>query len=370
MHLPHALTTVLAFVVVLGVLVFIHELGHYLAARWRGVHAEAFSVGFGRAIWSRTDRRGTVWQVGMLPFGGYVRLHGMGNTYEGDQQAGESAYRRGSAFFEKTVLSRAIVVAAGPVANFVLAVVLFALLFGIAGQVVPRAVVGDVLPGSAAAKAGLRPGDRITAIDGHPVARFEDIQRIVIGSAGRALDMRLARAGASLDLPVTPAAKDPAAAHPVGMLGITSQGIDTHRLSPGAAVLAGVTTSWEIGRQTLAGLWTIIVSGRGSDDLGGPLRIAQLSGQVAELGLASFVNFIALLSINLGLVNLFPVPILDGGHLMFYAAEALRGRPLPERAQAFGQRAGLALIGAMFIFATWNDLTHFGLFRWVAHLIG
>lgn len=370
MHLPHVVTTILAFVVVLGVLVFIHEMGHYLAARWRGVHAEAFAVGFGRAIWSRTDRRGTIWRIGVLPLGGYVKLHGMGSTLEGDQADGELAYRKGQAFFEKSVLSRAIVVAAGPLANFVLAIVLFTLLFGIVGQIVPRPVVGEVLAGSAAAKAGLLSGDRITAIDGTPIKRFEDVQRIVTSAADRVLKVTLTRAGATMDVPVTPSAKDATASRPVGMLGITSQGVDTFRLSPAGAALAGITQSWEIGRQTLAGLWTIISSGRGSDDLGGPLRIAQLSGQVAELGLASFVNFIAVLSINLGLVNLFPVPILDGGHLMFYAAEALRGRPLPQRAQAVGQRAGLALIGAMFVFATWNDLTHFGLFRWVARLIG
>lgn len=368
--MPHALTTVLAFVVVLGVLVFIHEMGHYLAARWRGIHAEAFAVGFGRALWSRTDRRGTVWRVGMLPLGGYVKLHGMTNAFEGDQEAGENAYRQGRAFFEKSVLSRAIVVAAGPLANFALAVVLFTLLFAIAGRVVPRPVVGEVLPGSAAAAAGLQPGDRITGIDGAPITRFEDIQHIVVGAAGRTLTVTLTRGGRTLALPVTPRPRDRAAARPVGMLGITSQGVDTEHLSPGAAVVAGVAQTWEVMRETLSGLWTIIVSGRGSDELGGPLRIAQLSGQVAELGAVSFVNFIALLSINLGLINLFPVPVLDGGHLMFYAAEALRGRPLPERAQAFGQRAGVALIGALFLFATFNDLTHFGLFRWMSRLIG
>ncbi len=368
--MPHALTTVLAFIIVLGVLVFIHEMGHYLAARWRGIHAEAFAVGFGRALWSRTDRRGTVWRIGMLPLGGYVKLHGMTNSFEGDQAAGENAFRQGRAFFEKSVLSRAIVVAAGPVANFALAVVLFTLLFGIAGRVVPRAVVGEVLPGSAAAAAGLQPGDRITGIDGAPINRFEDIQHIVVDAAGRTLSVSVMRGGRTLALPVTPHPRDRAAAHPVGMLGITSQGVDTEHLSPGRALIAGVAQTWTVARETLAGLWTIASTGRGSDELGGPLRIAQLSGQVAELGAQNFVNFIALLSINLGLINLFPVPVLDGGHLMFYAAEALRGRPLPERAQAFGQRAGVALIGALFVFATFNDLTHFGLFRWVSHLIG
>ena len=278
--MPHAITTILAFIVVLGVLVFIHEMGHYLAARWQGIHAEAFAVGFGRALWSRTDRRGTVWRIGMLPLGGYVKLHGMTNAFEGDQAAGENAYRQGRAFFEKRVLSRAIVVAAGPLANFALAVVLFTLLFGVAGRLVP--------------------GDRITGIDGAPVRRFEDIQHVVVDAAGRNLTLAIVRGGQTLALPVTPLPADRAAAHPVGRLGITSQGVDTERLSAGGAVIAGVAQTWEVMRETLAGLWMIVASGRGSDELGGPLRIAQLSGQVAELGAASFVNFIALLSINLG----------------------------------------------------------------------
>ena len=244
------------------------------------------------------------------------------------------------------------------------------MLFGGAGRLVPRAVVGEVLPGSAAAATGLLPGDQITGIDGAPVRRFEDIQHVVVDAAGRTLTLSVTRAGRTLALPVTPLPADRAASHPVGRLGITSQGVDTERLSAGGALVAGVAQTWEVMRETLSGLWMIVASGRGSDELGGPLRIAQLSGQVAELGAASFVNFIALLSINLGLINLFPVPVLDGGHLMFYAAEALRGRPLPERAQAFGQRAGVALIGALFLFATFNDLTHFGLFRWVSRLIG
>jgi regulator of sigma E protease len=366
--LPHALHTLIAFAVVLGVLVFIHEMGHYLAARWRGVHAEAFSIGFGRPLVSWTDRRGTVWRISVLPLGGYVKLHGMANPAEITEQD-RSAFQAGRTFFEKSVISRAIVVAAGPLANFALAIVLFALLFGSVGMSVPLPVVGDVLAGSAAAEAGLVKGDRIEAIGGTPIHDFHGIKAIVLRSPDQTLPLAVQRDGKMLSLTAHIQAKV-SDGERMGMLGITSGAVETHRLGPVQALLAGVTQTWSMTWQTLVGLWHIIASGHGADELGGPLRIAQLSGQVAELGFTSLVNFVAVLSINLGLLNLFPIPVLDGGHLLFFLAEAVRGRPLPPRAQEYGYRAGFALIAGLFVFATLNDLTHLGVFRWMAALIG
>ncbi len=366
--LPHPLEIVVPFVIVLGVLVFIHELGHYLAARWRGVHVEAFSIGFGSAIVSWKDRHDTVWKLCWLPLGGYVKLHGQEQPEDASPET-RASWLPGRTFHSKSVLSRAIVVAAGPIANFLLAAVLFTALFIAAGRPTTLPVVGDIVPGSAADVAGLHTGDRIDRIDSTPIARFEEIQRIVTSHAGIKLTLQVTRNGLTQLLEATPDSRGEAG-HAVGVLGIKGGAVAYEHLSPPAAVVAGVTQTWDVAGQTLVGVWQMLTAQRGTEDLGGPLRIAQLSGQVAQLGAASLVSFIAVLSVNLGLINLFPIPVLDGGHLVFYALEALRGRPLPARAVEYGFRAGFALLVGLFVFATWNDLSHFGLFKWVSTQIG
>lgn len=366
--IPDFIRSAAAFVVVLGVLVFVHELGHYLAARWRGVRVETFSIGFGQAITSWTDRSGTVWKLAWLPLGGYVKLHGQ----ERPQDVAEDVRAKwipGQTFHDKTVLSRAIVVAAGPIANFALAMVLFAALFIAIGEPVALPVVGAVLPDSAAARAGLMVNDRIVSIAGDSIGTFEDLQHSVTMHPGETLKMNIRRDGADQQLDVTTESRD-SGGHKVGLLGIRGGAVEYRHVSVPAALLGGVTQTWTITKETFTGLAQMISGTRGTEELGGPLRIAQLSGQVAQLGVASLVSFIAVLSVNLGLINLFPVPVLDGGHLVFYLAEALRGRPLPQRAQEYGFRAGLAFLACLFVFATWNDLTHLGLFRWVVSLIG
>ncbi len=363
------LRSVLSFVVVLGVLVFVHEFGHYLAARWRGVHVEAFSIGFGQSLFSRTDKHGTVWKVAWIPLGGYVKLHGQERP-ENVTPEDRAKWIAGRTFHEKSVGSRAIVVAAGPVANFLLAMVLFAALFATAGRPVMQPVVGEVVADSAAAHAGMRPDDRIVAIDGTPIATFEDIQKIISVRPGQTMPIAIERDGNEKTLTVTTEAHATAGRPPVGMLGIKGGQVTYERMSLPAALWGGVAQTWDVTAETFQGLAQMLSGKRGTEDLGGPLRIAQLSGQVAELGVASLVSFIAVLSVNLGLINLFPIPVLDGGHLLFYFFEALRGKPLPRKAQEYGFRAGLAVLATLFLFATWNDLTNIGLFRWVASLIG
>lgn len=360
--MPHFLQSVLAFLAVLGVLVFVHEFGHYLAARWRGVHVEVFSIGFGPAIATWRDRVGTVWKLAWLPLGGYVKLHGQERPEEADGSARRTQPIPGRVFHEKSVGSRAIVVAAGPLANFLLAIVLFAALFATAGRPIMLPVVSEVLADSAAAHAGLLKDDRILAIGATPVGSFEDIQRIVTAHPAERLTVTVRRGDATLALPVLTGARK-SDGREVGMLGIAGGQVEYQRLPLPQAILGGVTQTWQVTRDTLVSVGEMITGERGTADLGGPLRIAQLSGQVAALGVASLVSFIALLSVNLGLINLFPIPVLDGGHLLFYLAEAIRGRPIPPRAQEYGLRAGLALIAALFIFATWNDLTHLGIFH-------
>jgi regulator of sigma E protease len=366
--LPDLFRSVAAFLVVLGVLVFVHELGHYLAARWVGVHVEAFSIGFGRAIATWTDRRGTVWKVCWIPLGGYVKLHGQERPEDVPADV-RALWLPGRTFHEKEVRARALVVAAGPIMNFLLAAVLFTILFASVGRPFAIPVVGEVVADSAAAHADLQAGDRIEAIDNRSIRSFEDIQRIVTGHPGEQLTLRVSRGADQHDISVTPESHE-VRGRQIGLLGIRGGNTEFQRLSPLQAVPAGIAQTWDVSAQTLGGVWQMITSHRGTEDLGGPLRIAQLSGQVAVLGLASLTSFIAVLSVNLGLINLFPIPILDGGHLLFYLAEAVRGRPLPQRAVEYGFRAGFALLVGLFVFATWNDLAHLGLVRWVAGVIG
>jgi regulator of sigma E protease len=365
----HLLHTLGSFALVLGVLVFIHELGHYLAARWRGIYVEAFSIGFGPTLLSWTDGRGTVWKICLLPLGGFVKMHGMALNVADENAMDTTVTRPGEAFFEKTVASRAIVAAAGPAANFLLAAVLFSAIYVALGRQVPLPVIGEIAPGSSAEIAGLKHGDVIRSVDGQRTMEFDDLRKIVAANAGHTLTFVLHRGTQDLTLPVLIQPATPGDMS-VGRLGVSSGEIATVRLGLGAALLAGLTQTWDVLWQTLLGLVHIVTTGKGVNELGGPIAIASLSGKVASLGLTSLVDFIAMLSINLGLVNLLPIPILDGGHLMFYAAEAVRGRPLPPRALDYGYRVGFALIGSLFIFISWNDLVHTGAVHWVTHLIG
>jgi len=376
------LGTVVPFLVVLGVLIFVHELGHYLAARSVGVHVEVFSIGFGRAIAGWTGRSGTYWKIGWIPLGGFVKLHGQESPEDRAQAEAEArargealpVWREGQSFAEKSVGARAWVVAAGPLANVLFAAVLLAGLYMTAGRPNTVPVVTAVQANSAAERAGLAPGDRIAAIDGRTINRFEDVQSVVRLRPGQTLSLTVERAGTRLTLAATPERREVTDrfgnVQVIGLLGVSGGVAEYARLDPARAVLAGFAETLHLTEQTLVALWQMITGRRGTEEIGGPLRIAQLSGQVAEGGIVPLIGLLALLSINLALINLLPIPILDGGHLLFYAAEAIRGRPLPPRAQEYGFRAGLALILALFVLATWNDLTELKVIDWVAGLVG
>jgi regulator of sigma E protease len=365
---PDFFRSIVAFVIVLGVLVFVHELGHYLAARWRGVRVDVFSIGFGQALKSWTDRHGTVWKIAWIPLGGYVRLHGQERPQD-VPEAVRATWVPGQTFHDKSVGSRAIIVGAGPAANFLLAMVVFAGLYMSVGQPVTLPVIRSVVPDGPAAKAGLMVQDRVLSIQGQPIETFEDLQRIVTEHPGQTLPMTIQRDGQERQVSVAIESRA-SGFQQVGMLGVRGGLTEYRHVSVPAALWGGVRQTWVITAETFKGIGQMISGTRGTEELGGPLRIAQLSGQVAQLGVASLVSFIGLLSVNLGLINLFPIPVLDGGHLLFYLAEALRGRPLSARAQEYGFRAGLAVLACLFVFATWNDLTHLGIVRWVAGLAG
>ncbi len=366
--LPESLRTPVSFLVVLGVLVFVHELGHYLAARWAGVHAEVFSIGFGQALWQRTDRRGTVWKICWLPLGGYVKMHGQERPEDVPEEE-RATWDPARTFHHKTLGKRAIVVAAGPVANFLLAMVLFAGLFFFVGKPSVEPIVGGVVAGSAADKAGLTVGDRITAIGGTPIGSFDDIKQVIAPRPGEELDIRISRDGGERTVRARMGVSG-TGSHAIGLLGISGNKAMFIPQTASEALLGGVTQCWKISAETLSAVWQIILGNRGASDLGGPLRIAQMSGEMAQYGISSLISFIAVISVNLGLINLFPIPVLDGGHLLFYLAEALRGRPLPPMAVEYCFRAGMAVLVCLFVFATWNDVSHLGLFNWVVKLIG
>lgn len=366
----------LPFLAVLTALVFVHELGHYLVARWNGVRVEVFSIGFGPEIFGWNDKAGTRWKFSLVPLGGYVKMFGDANAASMPADGAEtmSAEERAVAFPHKRLGQRAAIVSAGPIANFLFAIVLLAGLFSIVGQPFTPAVVGEVVPGSAADAGGFAPGDEIVAVDGQSIARFEELQRIVALRPEETLTFTVLRGGAEIDLQAAPARVETTnhlgEKQEIGQLGLKRSGADYARHDPLTAVWQATRETFAIVDQTFTALGQIIRGDRGTDELGGPIRIAQMSGQAAELGIATVIYFAAVLSINLGLINLFPVPMLDGGHLLFYAIEAVRGRPLGERAQEYGFRIGLALVLTLMVVVTWNDLLRLdGLVSFVKGLV-
>jgi regulator of sigma E protease len=357
----------LPFLFVLTVVVFFHELGHFLVARWCGVRVNAFSVGFGPELIGRNDRHGTRWKLCAIPLGGYVKFAGDENEASTPDRAALDAMspdERAGAFQTKSVARRAAIVAAGPVANFILSIVIFAALFGTLGRSDISARVDAVKPESAAEAAGILPGDLIVAVDGQKIETFSDLQRIISFHAGQPLSMEVERGASAVTLTVTPKLEEITDrfgnVQSVGLLGVSrsasAEDVVTKRFGPVEALGEGVRETWFVVART-AGYLSRVVTGRESaDQLGGPIRVAQISGQVATLGFAALLNLTAVLSVSIGLLNLLPIPMLDGGHLLFYAAEALRGRPLSERAQEYGFRIGIAIVLFLMVFATWNDM--------------
>ena len=358
---------VVPFLFVLTVVVFFHELGHFLMARLCGIKVLVFSVGFGPEIAGFNDRYGTRWKISAVPLGGYVKFFGDDNAASVPDQAAAvsmSDADRKDSFMFQPVGSRAAVVAAGPIANFILAIAIFAAIFMTVGKQTTSARVDAVQPASAAEAAGFKPGDLVLAINGEKIDSFSDMQRIVSISAGETLSIDVDRGGAPISLKATPQLKELkdnfGNVHRLGVLGISrsmSPGdIKTEKAGPLRAIVMGAQETWFVVDRTLAYIGGVFVGREAADQLGGPIRIAQVSGQVATAGFTALIHLTAVLSVSIGLLNLFPIPLLDGGHLLFYAIETIRGRPLSERAQEVGFRIGLAVVVMLMIFATFNDI--------------
>jgi regulator of sigma E protease len=365
---------VVPFLVVFSVLVFVHELGHYLIARYNKVRIEVFSIGFGPELYGWFDRAGTRWKLSAVPLGGYVKMFGEHDfDDEGEAQPMTPEDEKVS-FHHKRLGQRAAIVSAGPLANFIFAIVLLTGLFAIAGLPMPLAGIGSVQPESAAAEAGLEPGDRIVEIDGESITWFDELRKIVSERAGVPLQLTVEREDEVVVLTAVPKATEvdeEDGRREIGRLGITPDPaqIDYQRLDPFTSLWTATERTVSLVGQIMTALWQIITGSRTAEELGGPLRIAQLSGQMAQGGVVSLIFFMAALSVNLGLINLFPIPMLDGGHLAFYAAEAVRGKPVNRRVQEYGFRIGLLFVLLLMIFATWNDLVQLEVFDFVRKLV-
>ena len=374
------------FLVALTILVFVHELGHYMVARWCKVRVEVFSVGFGKELKGWTDKNGTRWKISAIPLGGYVKMFGESELFTEDSENQNnkkpmSEDEKAVSFVYKSLPQRAAIVFAGPLINFLFAVFAFSFLFSIIGKPSPvsdspLAVVGSVSPGSAAANSDLRKGDQIVKIDNSKISYFSDLQKIVKVSPNKPLTFHIVRGKNKLIKVIKPGSRnvsdDFGKQKLQGLLGISADPgeIIYEKQNPLYAVWLGIERTYYLTARILSFIGEIFIGKQSTDELGGILRIAQISGQVAELGIASYISFLAVLSINLGLINLFPIPLLDGGHLAFYLFEALRGRPLGPKAQEYGLRFGFFIVIALFVFVTWNDLVHLKFFEFLTEFFG
>ncbi len=373
---PGILLTILAFALVIGPLVFLHELGHYFAGRWFGVKADEFAIGFGREVAGLTDRRGTRWKFGWLPLGGYVRFAGDMNP------AGEPstewlslpAHERAQTFQSKPLWQRAIIVAAGPIANFIVAILILGAFAFAYGKPITPPVLATVSANSPAAVAGLQPGDRIVALGGRSIATFTDAAKYLMLRPEESVRIDLERGGNPMRLDAKIGVREEkdrfGNVYRLGFLGIGSGRPEFAPVGILEAPVLGVTETWRAVQTTIDGLRQIITGRRSVAELGGPLRIAQVSGQSLSLGWPEFAFLIALISINLGFINLLPVPVLDGGHLLFYAIEAVRRKPAGPQVMEWAFRGGLIALLALMLFVTMNDLGAFGVWKNLAGLIG
>tara|TARA_S200000501_G_scaffold310286_1_gene300474 strand:+ start:1502 stop:2632 length:1131 start_codon:yes stop_codon:yes gene_type:complete len=371
MDLIEIFKIILPFLIILTVLVFVHEMGHYLVARKNGVKVEVFAVGFGSELFGWTDRLGTRWKICAVPLGGYVKMFGDGDITSSTnlEDANESFEEKENAFHHKSLGARAAIVVAGPAANFLFAIILLAGLYSIVGQRYAPPIIDKITTGSSADIAGLVIGDEILQVNEKNIKRFDELQRIVRPNPGKELKFLIRRDNEILLKTVIPQlveGKDASGSKIVyGLLGVVSEQTTFIRHNPLTSFGLAMEETWVIVSQTLIHVTEMIRGERTTEELGGPIRIAKLSGAVADAGLTSSIWFMAVLSINLGLINLFPVPVLDGGHLFFYLLEFIRGKPLEAKMQGIASYVGLVLVISLMIFVTWNDLVQLNITNFI-----
>lgn len=362
---PGFLYTAINFLILLTILVFIHEWGHFSVARYFGVKVDVFSIGFGRELFGWNDKKGTRWKICILPLGGYVKFFGDSDETSGKSEDLDemSEADKAVSFHHKPLIQRAAIVAAGPLINFAFAIIIFAGLYMTMGEPYSSSEISAMNENGAAHEAGLEVGDIVTAVDGVEINRFAQLQSIVSINTGEPLDIEVDRAGEIIDFTVTPAKTTMedrfGNTFVVYRIGIQSGPIEVAELGFFRSIGRSVERTGEITKMMLVTVGQMITGMRSLDEMGGPLKIAQFTGQSASLGIISYISFMALISINLGLVNLFPIPMLDGGHLMFYGIEAAKGSPVNDKVQEFSFMLGFALVIGLMVLLTWNDLGQF-----------
>ncbi len=365
------------FLLLLGPLITLHELGHYLVGRWFGVKAEVFSIGFGKEIWGRTDRRGTRWRIAALPLGGFVQFKGDMNPAsvpDAQANAAANAEERAGSFHHAALWKRALIVGAGPFANFAITIAIFASLFAVLGK--PSVIseedsrtVGAFTETSVAAAAGIEVGDLIVAIDGAPVEDFEDIRGAIALYPETDMVLTVEREGERLDFPLTTdrveIADNFGNVSVIGQIGVAPSGGEYVLEEVGAleSVPLAVAHSGDVMAMMLTGLKQVLVGERSIKELGGPVKIAKYSGEQMSLGFVAFLNFAALISLNLAFINILPIPALDGGHLAFYAAEAVRRKPVGPKATEWAYRTGILVVLGFMLIVTVNDVASLAFFR-------
>lgn len=365
---PNVLTAILGFIVVLAPLVVVHELGHYLVGRWFGVKAEAFSVGFGKELVGITDRRGTRWKISAIPLGGYVQFAGDMNpaSQPTDDWLALPEEERNRTFQSKSLGARAAIVAAGPLTNLLVAIVIIAGFTMAFGKLVADPVIGEILEDSPAAAAGMDLGDRIVSVDGARIDSFDEVREYVMPYPGETIRVVWQRDGREMSADVklqTHVEVDRFGNEfRMGRLGVSTDAIRTEQVGPVEAVGEGARQTVAIMKMSAIGLWQIITGRRSLDELGGPVKIAKYSGEQLVQGWYAYIAFVAMISINLAFINLLPIPVLDGGHLAFYAIEAIRRRPVSARGQDLAFRTGLALVLGLMVFVTLLDITSLDIF--------
>jgi regulator of sigma E protease len=379
------------FVLVLSVLVFVHEWGHYIIARLCGVKIEKFSIGFGPEIFGRTDKNGTRWKFCLIPLGGYVQMFGDADpasarhteeVQDGKKVRALTASEKKVAFFAQPVGRRAAIVFAGPAINYIFAIIILSGLYMVQGQPYTPPIAAGVVESSPAARAGIRVDDRIIAVNGVEISKFQDLQKFTMLNLNKEMEVTVQRSAGKnkwrekpVTLKVTPELKIEedrfGFKHSTGRIGVSSpsSAFEMQKHAPLAAIGAATLETWTISRDTLKAIGQMIMGFRSADELGGILRIGAYAGEFAKRGAVAFITFAALLSVNLGLINLLPIPMLDGGHLAMYAMEKLRGKPLSERIQDYALRFGIAVLLAIMVFATWNDLVQMKVVDHVVKLV-
>lgn len=364
MALFHHFPTLLGYVFILVLVVFFHELGHFIAGRWCGAKIDAFSVGFGPELAHVVDRSGTRWRVAAVPLGGYVKFHEHAKADDGATPAEPDPVPFASTFTGLPAWKRAVIVAAGPLASFLLAIVIFAGLFSIEGMSVLTPRIGSVVADSAAFRAGFEAGDRVTAIDGRPIDSFTDMQRIVAESSDIPLAVDVERGGSLVHLTATPERKDVKGQFGTARIGVLGLGASTdpddysvRRLGPLEAVGTATSECWYVVTRTVSYLGGLFVGRETVAQLSGPVRMVEVTDKVVQMGFAAILNLAAFLSVSIGFFNLLPIPPLDGGRLLFCCIEAVQGRPVSERIQEYGFKIGIAVVAALMLCATFNDIS-------------